>query len=37
MTSEQVGLTIYRPQRTAIPGAEPGDWTDMGHLHWASR
>ena len=34
MTSEQVGLTIYRPQRTAIPGAEPGDWTDMGHLHW---
>ena len=34
MTSEQVGLTIYRPQRTAIAGAEPGDWTDMGHLHW---
>src|SRR5439155_16366742 len=34
MASEQIALTIYRPQRAAIPGAEPGDWTDMGHLHW---
>jgi hypothetical protein len=34
MTSEQVTLTVYRPQRSAIPGAEPGEWTDMGHLHW---
>ena len=27
-------LTVYRPQRSAIAGAEPGDWIDMGHLHW---
>jgi len=34
MTTEHIALTLYRPQRTAIAGAEPGDWTDMGHLHW---
>ena len=34
MTREQIALTVYRPQRTAIAGAEPGDWIDMGHLHW---
>jgi hypothetical protein len=34
MISEHITLTIYRPQRAAIAGAEPGDWVDMGHLHW---
>ena len=34
MTTEQITLTVYRPQRPAIAGAESGDWIDMGHLHW---
>lgn len=34
MTGDEITLTFYRPQRTAIPGAESGDWIDMGHLHW---
>jgi hypothetical protein len=32
--SERLDLTFWRPQRAAIPGAESGDFTDMGHLHY---
>jgi hypothetical protein len=27
-------LTLWRPQRLAVPGAESGDFIDMGHLHY---
>jgi hypothetical protein len=27
-------MTIWRPQRLAVPGAETGDFIDMGHLHY---
>ena len=27
-------LTFWRPQRLAVPGAETGDFVDMGHLHY---
>jgi hypothetical protein len=27
-------LTLWRPQRLAVPGAETGDFIDMGHLHY---
>ncbi|MEA2420195.1 MAG: hypothetical protein QOE60_2401, partial [Thermoleophilaceae bacterium] len=32
--SDQLSLTFWRPQRAAIPGAEAGGFTDMGHLHY---
>lgn len=32
--SDQLSLTFWRPQRAAIPGAESGSFTDMGHLHY---
>jgi hypothetical protein len=34
MSSDQLALTFWRPQRAAIPGAESGGFTDMGHLHY---
>jgi hypothetical protein len=34
MGSEQLSLRFWRPQRAAIPGAESGNFTDMGHLHY---
>jgi hypothetical protein len=34
LASEQFSATFWRPQRAAIPGAESGDFTDMGHLHY---
>ena len=30
----KLSLTIWRPQRLAVPGAETGDFMDMGHLHY---
>ncbi|MDX6597285.1 MAG: hypothetical protein QOE87_1172 [Gaiellales bacterium] len=32
--SGKLSLTIWRPQRLAVPGAETGDFMDMGHLHY---
>jgi hypothetical protein len=34
MTSEQLTVTFWRPQRPAITGAESGSFIDMGHLHY---
>lgn len=34
LQSERVTLTFWRPQRPAIPGAEGGDYVDMGKLHY---
>jgi hypothetical protein len=34
MSSDRLTLTFWRPQRAAIPGAESGSFTDMGHLHY---
>lgn len=34
MTSERLALTFFRPQRTAIAGAEGGTYVDMGRLHY---
>lgn len=30
----KLSLTIWRPQRLAVPGAETGDFMDMGRLHY---
>ena len=30
----KLSLTIWRPQRLAVPGAETGEFIDMGHLHY---
>ena len=30
----KLSLTIWRPQRLAVPGAESGEFMDMGHLHY---
>jgi hypothetical protein len=31
---DQLTLSIWRPQRQAIPGAESGTFIDQGHLHY---
>lgn len=36
MSSEQLTLTLFRPQRLAVPGAESGTFVDMGHLHYGA-
>jgi hypothetical protein len=33
-SGEQVSFVFWRPQRAAIPGAEAGEFTDMGHLNY---
>ncbi len=34
MTSESLTLTLYRPQRPGIAGAESAAYVDVGHLHY---
>ena len=34
LSSPQVTVTLYRPQRPAIPGAEDAGYYDMGHLRY---
>jgi hypothetical protein len=34
MASDKITLTFFRPQRLAIPGAETGDYIDMGGLRY---
>jgi len=33
-TAGVLSLTLWKPQRPAIPGAETGDYIDMGRLHY---
>jgi hypothetical protein len=34
LSSGSIGIRFWRPQRRAIPGAEAGDFVDMGRLHY---
>lgn len=34
LAADQLALTLFRPQRLAVPGAESGTFIDMGHLHY---